>query len=121
MIAADSSSLVSFLREEPGRDVELVVSAIAGNQLVLPPAVITEVLSGTASLQAILTNITQLELTPGYWERAGDLRRGLREKGLKAKLGDALIAQSCIDHGVALITRDADFRHFAEHCGLKLA
>jgi predicted nucleic acid-binding protein len=36
-------------------------------------------------------------------------------------LGDALIAQSCIDHDVPLITRDTDFRHFAKHCGLKLA
>jgi len=32
-----------------------------------------------------------------------------------------LIAQACIDNDVALITRDADFRHFAKHCGLKLA
>jgi predicted nucleic acid-binding protein len=31
-----------------------------------------------------------------------------------------LIAQSCIDHDVALITRDADFRHYAAEGGLKL-
>jgi hypothetical protein len=31
------------------------------------------------------------------------------------------IAQSCIDADVKLITRDRDFRHFATHCGLKLA
>jgi predicted nucleic acid-binding protein len=36
-------------------------------------------------------------------------------------LPDTLIAQSCIDHDVALIARDEDFRHFAEHCGLRLA
>jgi predicted nucleic acid-binding protein len=42
-------------------------------------------------------------------------------KGLKAAVADALIAQSCIDNDVALITRDPDFRHFAKHCGLKLA
>jgi predicted nucleic acid-binding protein len=40
---------------------------------------------------------------------------------LKAKVADALIAQSCIDHDVALITRDRGFRHFAKHCGLRLA
>ena len=27
----------------------------------------------------------------------------------------------CVDHDVALITRDTDFRHFVRHCGLKLA
>jgi predicted nucleic acid-binding protein len=42
-------------------------------------------------------------------------------KGFKARLADALIAQACIDSDVALITRDRDFRHFAKHCGLKLA
>jgi predicted nucleic acid-binding protein len=31
----------------------------------------------------------------------------------KARLGDALIAQSCIDHGIPLLTRDRDFRNFA--------
>jgi predicted nucleic acid-binding protein len=45
----------------------------------------------------------------------------LHAKRLKAKVADTLIAQSCIDHDVALITRDGDFRHFAKHCGLKLA
>lgn len=121
MIAADSSSLVSFLRDEAGADVNLVATAVASGQLVLPPAVVTEVLSGSAALQDILMKIARLEPTDGYWERAGAMRRKLRETGLKARLGDALIAQSCIDYGVPLITRDGDFRHFEKYCGLKLA
>jgi predicted nucleic acid-binding protein len=121
MIAADSSSLVSFLRDESGADVDRIATAVASGQLVLPPAVVTEVLSGSSTLQDLLAKVAKLELTDGYWERAGAIRRKLRENGLKAKLGDALIAQSCIDHDVALITRDNDFRHFAKHCGLKLA
>jgi len=28
---------------------------------------------------------------------------------------NALIAQSCLDHNVALVTNDRDFRHFEEH------
>ena len=121
MIAADSSSLVAFLSDEAGADVDLVATAVTNGQLVLPPAVVTEVLSGSASLQDTLMRVMQLEPTDGYWERAGALRRKLRESGLKAKLGDALIAQSCIDHDVMLITRDNDFRHYAKYCGLKLA
>ncbi len=62
-----------------------------------------------------------LEITPGYWARAGAMRANLIARSLRARLPDALIAQSCIDHDVALITRDTDFRHFAKHCGLKLA
>lgn len=39
----------------------------------------------------------------------------------RARLADALVAQSCIYHGVRLVTRDADFRHFARLGGLHLA
>ena len=36
----------------------------------------------------------------------------------KARLGDALIAQNCIDAGVPLLTRDRDFKAFAESAGV---
>jgi len=122
MIATDSSSLVSFLNDETGQDVMQVLQAIEAGRLVLPPVVVTEVVSGAPrSMDAILPNIALLGVLDGYWQRAGANRRLLHDKGLNAKLGDALIAQSCIDHGVPLITRDSDFRHFAKYCGLKLA
>jgi hypothetical protein len=38
----------------------------------------------------------------------------------KARLGDALIAQSCVDHAIPLLTRDRDFRTFAGAAGLNL-
>ena len=38
----------------------------------------------------------------------------------KARLGDALIAQSCIDQSIPLITRDRDFRAFATAAKLNL-
>ena len=38
-------------------------------------------------------------------------------KRRKARFGDALIAQTCIDRGISLITRDRDFRAFAEAAG----
>jgi predicted nucleic acid-binding protein len=37
-----------------------------------------------------------------------------------ARLGDALIAQTCTDAKVALITRDRDFRDFAQAASLLL-
>jgi predicted nucleic acid-binding protein len=52
--------------------------------------------------------------------RSGELRANTRQEGNKANLADVLIAQSCIDHDVPLITHDADFRHFLR-AGLKLA
>lgn len=124
MIATDTSALIAYLMNEKGADLDLLDAAALNGQLRLPPAVITEILSDEASskmLGEVLPDVLFLELTEGYWERAGATRRLLRKKGLKAKIADTLIAQSCIDHDVPLITRDSDFRHFAEHCGLKLA
>jgi len=36
-------------------------------------------------------------------------------------MADTLICQSCLDHSVPLLTRDADFRNFVQYAGLKLA
>lgn len=124
MIAADTSSLTAYLQGLTGRDAELLDAAIEAGELVLPPVVITEILSSissVASLPSTLQNVSMLEILQGYWERAGAARLLLKKHGLKAKIAEALIAQSCIDHGIALITRDTDFRHFAKHCRLKLA
>ena len=124
MIATDTSSLVAFLQGAAGADIETLGVVATAGQLVLPPLVLTEILTDRVSaklLESSLANLQLLSITDGYWQRAGLSRQTLRLLGLKAKIGDALIAQSCIDHGVALITRDADFRHFAAHCGLKLA
>ncbi len=124
MIATDTSALVDYLKGETGADLELLDTAILNGQLRLPPVVITEILSDETSsktLSELLPDILTLELTDGYWERAGVMRRLLHKKGLKAAVADTLVAQSCIDHDVTLIARDDDFRHFAKHCGLKLA
>ena len=121
MIAADTSALIAFLEGRPGHDTDQLEAAASSGTLVLPPAIIVEALSISTQLEAILPSLALLEVRPGYWDRAGHNRRLLREKGLRANLGDTLIAQSCIDHNVALITRDGDFRHFAKHYGLKLA
>jgi predicted nucleic acid-binding protein len=37
-----------------------------------------------------------------------------------ARLGDALIAQVCVDRGISLITRDRDFRAFVGAAELKI-
>ena len=60
------------------------------------------------------------EIGSGYGQRAGALRAEGLAKRRKARLGDALIAQSCIDRGIPLLTRDRDFLAFAEAAGLDL-
>jgi len=48
------------------------------------------------------------------------LRARVLAKRSKARLGDSLIAQCCIDRGIPLLTRNRDFRAFAEAAGLDL-
>ena len=124
MIAADTSSLVAYFNGKSGIDVERIAAAFAAGELVLPPVVVTEILSdpiGSPAIDEQIREMPTLDIRNGYWTRAGESRRLLLIKGFKARVGDALIAQSCIDHDVPLIVRDHDFRHFAKHCGLKLA
>ena len=123
MIAVDTSSMIAFLQGEPGDDVELVQSALEHHQLVLPPLVLTELLSEpslTLSVQALLADLPLLDIEPGYWERAGRLRAVVLKQRRKARVADVLIAQSCLDQSVALVTRDKDFRHVARSAGLAL-
>lgn len=123
MIAADTSSLIAFFAGEAGSDVVAVDRALQEWQLVLPPVVLTEMLSdarGSATLGAHLKGMPLLELQPTFWSRAGELRAKVLARGHKSRVADALIAQSCIDHGVRLITRDRDFRHYVRMGGLRL-
>jgi predicted nucleic acid-binding protein len=123
MLALDSSSMIAFLSGEQGADVTAVESALRSREGVFPPVVVTELLSDPAirvALRLLIQTVPWLEIGDGYWQRAGALRARLLRRGLKARLADTLIAQSCLDHDVALVTRDRDFRHFATHAGLRL-
>lgn len=123
MIAVDTSTWVSFLERGRGRDAQLLDQALADRQVVMVPVVLTELLSDPKLASAVcetLAEVPLLETTSGYWQRAGTLRAKVLAKRLKARLGEALIAQSCIDGGIPLLTRDRDFRAFAETAGLDL-
>ena len=124
MIAVDTSTVVAFLEGDAGKDVDLLDDALTHNQVCLPPVVMGELLSApeaTPGLEGILADLPLLTIEDGYWHRAGRTRGSLLARGYKARLADTLICQSCLDHGLRLLTRDGDFRHFAKHCGLQLA
>ena len=123
MIAADTSSLSAYLTGEKGDDVSAVEDALQARHLVLPPVVLTELLSEPKLPQVVvqsLRHVPLLDILEGYWERAGHLRAKILRAGYKSRLPDLLIAQSCIDHHLLLITRDPDFRHHVRFGGLKI-
>jgi predicted nucleic acid-binding protein len=123
MIAVDTSSFIAYLEGDSGQDVELLDEALKAKQVVLPPVVLTELLSD-ASLPKAVTELFKtlpvLEVSEGYWERTGNSRAAVLAKGHKARVADALIAQSCLDHKLGLLTRDDDFKAFSARCGLVL-
>ncbi|HET7100582.1 MAG TPA: PIN domain-containing protein, partial [Terriglobia bacterium] len=102
------------------KDVELLDKALGDRQVLMAPVVLAELLSDPKlpeSVAKTLAEVPLIEIRSGYWERAGALRAKVLAK---ARLGDALIAQSCIDRGISLVTRDRDFRAFADAAGLDL-
>lgn len=123
MIAADTSSMVAFLQGDEGDDTDLIQSALDHQQLALPPVVLTEMLGDPAlprGVRTLLASLPILDLEPGFWERAGILRASVLRQKKRARVADALIAQSCLDQSTPLVTRDRDFRHFANAAGLPL-
>ena len=123
MLAVDSSALIAYLAGETGGDVDAVDMALQSKQAALPPVVLCELLSDPklpARVIRALKHFPLLALSEGFWERAGLLRARVIAQGRKARLADALIAQTCLDHDIPLITRDRDFRHFARLSSLQL-
>jgi predicted nucleic acid-binding protein len=122
VIAIDTSAVIAYLSGDSGADMGTVDAALASRHACLPAVVLTELLSDPKLLKHIkdlFVELPLLEPTTGFWERAGLLRASVIARRHKARLADALIAQTCIDHNVPLITRDQDFRHFVS-AGLTL-
>ena len=123
MIALDTSAVIAYLSGVDGAVARHAGAAFAARQACLPPVVLAELLSDPVlpqSVASLLKELPRLDVKDGYWERSGSLRAKILAKGQKARLADTLIAQSCLDHNVPLVTADRDFRHFTRH-GLSLS
>lgn len=124
MIAADSNVVIDHLQGKRNAEAVRLAELLESAGAVLAPATVTELLSdptGSLPIEEFLRDILILPLHDGYWERAGALRAKVLKAGRKAALGDALIAQACIDNDTPLLTRDTDFAAFVKLGGLKLA
>lgn len=124
MIAADTSTWIAFLQGDPGEDTDLLDQALEHKQVLMSPVVLTELLSDPKldpKVAKTLSEVPVIENREGYWQRAGGLRAQVLARRRKARLGDALIAQSCVDRDAPLLTRDRDFRAFADAAGLNIA
>jgi predicted nucleic acid-binding protein len=122
VIAADTSSLRRYWSDTRDRDTDMIDRAFVSGEIVIAPAVLTEMLSDPVEGRRFsdhLASIPVLSVMDGHFERAGLLRAAMIRGGFKPSVEKCLIAQSCIDHDVPLITHDRDFRHFVK-AGLEL-
>ncbi len=97
MIAADTSTWVDFLEGGEGKDAHLLDTALKDRQVLMAPVVLTELLSDPklpSGVAELLSQVPLIEIEPGYWERAGVLRAKVLARRRRARLGDALIAQT---------------------------
>jgi predicted nucleic acid-binding protein len=123
MIAADTSTWVAYLEGASESDTRQLHRALSDKQVVMVPLVLTELLSEPklpSAVAASLLDLPLIELAEGYWQRAGLLRANVLGKGRRARLGDVLIAQCCLEKDIPLLTRDRDFRVLAETAGVSL-
>jgi predicted nucleic acid-binding protein len=114
--------VIAYLAGDRGADVEFLDKLLQRRVVVLAPVIIAELLSDPGlpqEAEKLITSLPQLTVGEGYWLRAGKLRAQLTRRGYAARLADTLIAQSCLDHKVPLLTRDKGFQRFARS-GLKL-
>ena len=123
MIALDTSAFIDFFSGKSSRAAQGVEQALAAHLAVLPPVVLSELLSDPnmkGELRQLILGIPMLELSKGFWNRTGELRSKVLSRHRKARLADALIAQTCIDHNLVLVTADRDFEAFKSAGGLRL-
>jgi hypothetical protein len=118
-----------FRRDAPEQapEVRVLVRTLEIRELVVTTGlVLQELLQGFGGPKAraqILDRFQALPLiAPDRQDHvaAADLRNLCRRNGVQVKTVDVLLAQLCIRHGLTMLTADADFRHMAKHCALRI-
>jgi len=96
-------------------------------QVAVCPIVILEVLRGTrtarhAATRTMLAAATMLDApTPLVrFEKAAELYRQCRDRGVTPSVADCLVAACAIAHGIPLLHGDRDFDHIARATTLRI-
>jgi predicted nucleic acid-binding protein len=120
---------LAFRREEASTapEVRALRHALEGGETIVTTGlVLQELLQGFAGPRArtnIIDRFAALPLlTPDRQDHieAAELRNRCRRAGVQIGTIDAIIAQLCIRHELALLTTDNDFVLAAKHCALRV-
>lgn len=123
-IVVDTSVWIQAFR---GKDIPLLEESLKGGRVILPPLVLSELLSGTKNKkgeQSLTRFLSYIPLHPvgrAHWREIGLLRARLSREGLTVSIPDCHIAQCTLEIDGILLTEDKIFSKMAEHSLLKLA
>jgi predicted nucleic acid-binding protein len=128
MIVVDSSTWADFFNGTSTPHVERLDAALHEEEdLAVLPIIITEVLQGFRAersfqqAQRVLLALPVIEPTVDCHVRAARLFRSLRKAGITVRGAiDCIIAQTCLDLDVELLSPDGDFEQIARHTSLRL-
>jgi predicted nucleic acid-binding protein len=108
-------------------ELKALRQALEGGEIVVTSGlVLQELLQGFAGPRArreIIERFSALPLlVPDRQDHidAADLRNRCRRAGMQLGTIDALLAQLCVHHELALLTTDNDFARAAAHCSLRM-
>lgn len=114
---------LALRRDTPssGTEVSYLIEALEGGAQVFTTGLVLQELlqgfSGPRNRQAMIERFAALPfLVPDRRDHieAADLRNQCRRQGLQVATIDALLAQLCIRHDLAMLTTDRDFAAIAE-------
>lgn len=129
MIVVDSSVWIDFFNGTRSPATDTLDSLLGVELLVVGDLILAEVLQGfrkDSEYRTALRLLGSLDVVPmlGHANaiRCAENYRSLRKRGVTVtKTIDVIIATYCIEHDMALLFDDADFRPFVKLLGLRVA
>ena len=123
-VVVDTSVWIDFLRGRPTPELE---NALRQSLVLLPPLVVSELVSGARekqSRQLLLDLLVELpihETDLPHWIRVGELRGHCLQNGLSVSTPDAHVAQCTLDVDGVLLSHDKIFHKIAGITDLRLS
>ena len=80
MIAVDTSAFILYFQNSEHPITQKIESLLSANSAVLPPVVLSELLSDPVlpdELRRYLSDLIVLDVLPDYWVRVGNMRQKL--------------------------------------------